>query len=172
MNKLLLFFSLSLSFTSFSQEIFVYKSGGKILQNGVVVPPNKVREILSTNQHALEIYNAGRVKKTFGNILLTGGLVLLPSYYLYYAANNGTNKVSGNNPSTATIIGKNEVSTVPLYLAGAMIIIAIPIKLGFSNKIRDVVKLMNEDVNKQKTTFIESADFIANSNGIGVSIGF
>ena len=53
-----------------------------------------------------------------------------------------------------------------------MIIIAIPIKLGFSNKIRDVVKLMNEDVNKQKTTFIESADFIANSNGIGVSIGF
>ena len=50
MNKLLLFLSLSLSFTSFSQEIFVYKSGGEILQNGVVVPPNKVREILSTNQ--------------------------------------------------------------------------------------------------------------------------
>ena len=76
MNKLLLFFLLSLSFTSFSQEIFVYKSGGEILQNGVVVPPNKVREILSTNQQALEIYNAGRVKKTFGNILLTGGIIL------------------------------------------------------------------------------------------------
>ena len=76
MNKLLLFFSLSLSFISFSQEIFVYKSGGKIVQNGVVVSPNKVREILSTNQQALEIYNAARVKKTFGNILLTAGLVL------------------------------------------------------------------------------------------------
>ncbi len=53
-----------------------------------------------------------------------------------------------------------------------MIVASIPIKIGFSNKIKQAVVLMNQDLKIQKTTYIESTDMIVNSNGIGVSIKF
>ena len=53
-----------------------------------------------------------------------------------------------------------------------MIILAIPIKIGFSNKIKQAVVLMNQDLKNPKTTLIESSDIIVNSDGIGVSIKF
>lgn len=57
-------------------------------------------------------------------------------------------------------------------IGGIMSAAAIPIKIGFSKKIKKSIILMNEDAKNPKTTFIESSEIIANSNGIGISIKF
>ena len=58
-------------------------------------------------------------------------------------------------------------------MSGAVIIIAIPIKLGFSKKIKRAVSLVNEDFKKPTTGFnIESTSFVSNANGFGISITF
>ena len=60
-----------------------------------------------------------------------------------------------------------------VFVGGALVIIAIPIKIGFSKKIKKAVSLMNEDLKNPKTGFnIESTSFISNSNGVGISITF
>ena len=171
MRKVLLLLVSIISFVSNAQNIYKFEKKGRITENGVVLSPSKVRDVLANNQAALQVYNNGRSKKTFGNVLLTTGLVLLPSYFVYYNQNSGIIDTATYSNYRSNITYK-EVSTVPFYLAGAMIIVAIPIKIGFSSKIRKAVDMMNEDVQKPKTTFIESADFISNANGFGISLSF
>ena len=53
-----------------------------------------------------------------------------------------------------------------------MLITAIPVKIGFSNKIRQAISLANQDLRNPKTSYIESTDLVINSNGIGFQITF
>lgn len=167
MKKSVLLLLIIFSLKSFSQEVFKFKSGGRVLQNGKIISPTDIRAQFNYNQNIIDLYDAGRSKKTFGNVLLYGGIGtvlygLIDDQYFRKTKldSRGYPYVAENNPVGFYVIG------------GIMIVSAIPIKIGFSNKIRKAVKLMNEDINKQKTTYIESADFIANSNGVGVSITF
>ena len=67
---LLLFFCI---LQSHAQKL-VYKSNGTILNSeNQQISPDQVRELLKDNQKLLAEYNAGRSKKTLGNILLIGG---------------------------------------------------------------------------------------------------
>ena len=155
---ILLFFVCSLQ--SFSQKL-VYKSNGNILNSeNQNISPDQVRELLKDNEKLLANYNAGRSKKTIGNVLLIGGSALVIGDLIVGATTNGNTTVTGNSiqternyPSALTFVG----------LAG--LVIAIPVKIGFSNKIEKVVT----DYNNQLTTGYNKPklDLITNSNGIG-----
>lgn len=121
----------------------------------------EVRSLYANNPEALRLYNTGMAKKTIGNILLYGGItsVIVKHYSALTTSNNGPNTESYNNV---------------LYFVGAgAALIAIPIKIGFSRKIKKSVLLINEDLRNSQTGFnIESTTFISNSNGVGFSITF
>lgn len=158
MKNLILVFVFFLSGVSFCQENFTFKSGGRIIQNRNVLSTEKVREILVNNQPALDLYEAGRNKKTIGNILLYGGIGAFGFYAVQYVK-----------------AGSQEygIKDHSLLIGGcAAILISIPIKIGFSNKIKQALVLMNQDLKLVKTTNIETTDLVINSNGIGLSITF
>lgn len=150
----------------FSQNVYTFGNGGKVLENGIKISPEKVREIFTNSQQVTDLYDAGRTKKTVGNILLWDGFALLIGKFY-----NDSSVYSYLGPDKYSIIIV-EKSRYPYAIAGAMIIAAIPIKIGFSNKIKQAVALMNQDFKNPKTAFIESSDIIVNSNGIGISLKF
>jgi hypothetical protein len=54
-----------------------------------------------------------------------------------------------------------------------MVIASIPIKIGYSKKIKTSVNMINEDLKNPQTGFnIESTYIISNSDGIGISVSF
>ncbi len=83
MKKLILIVVLFVAFSGFSQELYTFKNGGRITQNGKVISPERIREILVNNQSALNLYEAGRNKKTIGSMLLWGGFATLIGKFYY-----------------------------------------------------------------------------------------
>ena len=143
------------SMVTYSQEIYTFKSSGRVFDSqNQKISPDEVRDLLITNQPALELYEAGRNKKTFGNILL----IL------------GSGSIIGD-----LIIGSTRNVVYPTaltYIGIPSLLMAIPIKIGFSKKIKKAVKMLNEDNIKTKTSSIENTSIIANTNGVGLSITF
>ncbi len=162
MRKLLLLLLLIIPFFSFSQDILTYKSGGRIFNsNNQKLNSDEVRSLLSNNSDALNLYNAGKSKQTLGNILLYGGIstVIINHYSIIQNAKNKGDINSSRN--------------IPYIIGGGLILTAIPIKIGFSKKIKKAVNLTNVDIKNPKTGFnLESTNFISNSNGVGFSFTF
>lgn len=163
---LVLFFLGSLP--SFAQK-WIYKSNGTIFntENQKIIP-DQVREVLANNEKLLAEYNAGRSKKTAGNVLLIGGFGLIAADLISGATSDGNTTVSGNGYS---IQSDKNYPTVLTYIGVAAVVIAIPIKIGFSKKIRNVVSEYN---NLEKLGYSDSnfkkLDLITNSNGIGLRL--
>jgi hypothetical protein len=182
MKKIILIITLLFTFLSFSQNIYTFKSGGRILENGKLISPTEIRELIRNNKEALEVYNSGRNKKTFGNVLLYGGIVTMIGKIAYDAthppkliqtAQSSYTYGPYNNTAYIYNYAYEPAPSRALYFIGAgFIISSIPIKIGFSNKIRQAIALINKDARTPKTTFVESSEIIANSNGIGISIKF
>ena len=171
MNKPLFFlFIFFCSLQTFSQKL-VCKSNGTILNSeNQKISPDQVWELLKDNQKLLADYNAGRTKKTFGNILLIGGLGLLTADLIHGATASGMTAVptGGGYYSLQT---EKTYPTALTYVGVMAVIIAIPVKIGFSKKIKNVVTEYNNQMatgynqlNKQKL------DLITNSNGIGLRL--
>jgi hypothetical protein len=166
MNKsIILLFFLFCSTASFSQKL-MYQSNGNILNSeNQKISPDQVRELLKDNEKLLADYNAGRSKKTVGNILLISGPVFLfvgTFTYLISGFDSGMNGeyVEESDKSIPKIIA---------FVGLAELLIAIPIKIGFSKKIKNVVT----DYNNQSATGFNQynnpkLDLITNSNGIGL----
>ncbi len=153
-KQLFLFLFLICSLHSFSQKL-IYNSNGNILNSeNHKITPDQVRELLVNNEKLLADYNAGRSKKTAGNVLIVGGLLFLAGDLASgITANINSDKVY---PSALT------------YIGFASLLIAIPVKIGFSKKIKNVVT----EYNNQKATGnldfnTKKIDFITNANGIG-----
>jgi hypothetical protein len=152
------------SLHSFSQKL-IYNSNGNILNSeNQKITPDQVRELLVNNEQLLADYNAGRSKKTAGNILMTFGIGAMLTDLIVAATTGGGVEISYDN----TLKQKRYYPTALTYLGAGLFIVAIPVKIGFSKKIRNVVTEYNTqkatgnlDLNKQKL------DFITNSNGVG-----
>lgn len=154
MKKTFVFILLLLPIFAFSQEPYAYKRGGKVYENNVRLTPNEIEFYFSSNKEIMHLYNSGMQKKIGGNFLIYGGLVTLVV---------GTNQVD------------REVNSAPIFLGIGTVctLIGIPVKIGYNKRIKKAVKLMNAEIKNQKTSFdFQSAAFIANSNGIGISINF
>jgi hypothetical protein len=153
---LLLFFCI---LQSHSQKL-VYKSNGTILNSeNQKISPDQVRELLKDNQKLLADYNGGRSKKTVGNVLLIGGLGLIATDLVIGANTDGNTTVTGNSIQTE----RNYPSALT-FVGLAAVAVAIPVKIGFSKKIRNVVT----EYNNQSATGYNNPklDLITNSNGI------
>jgi hypothetical protein len=155
---LLLFFCI---LPSHAQKL-VYKSNGNILNSeNQPISPDQVRELLKDNQKLLADYNGGRSKKTVGNVLLIGGFGLIATDLVIGANTNGNTTVTGNSIQTE----RNYPSALT-FVGLAALAVAIPVKMGFSKKIRNVVTEYN---NQNATGFnTPKLDLITNSNGIGL----
>ena len=151
---------------SHSQKI-VYKSNGNIVNSeNQQISPDQVRELLKDNQKLLTDYNDGRSKKTVGNVLLIGGSALIVTDMI-------TNLFSKQKLTYSTDLSHSIIKvenriypSVFTYIGIVAIIVAIPVKMGFSKKIENVVT----EYNNQNATGYNNPklDLITNSNGIGL----
>ncbi len=156
MKALLLSLVLFCSIVASAQHLF-YKSGGAIFDaNNERIRPGKVRSILANKPELLAQYNEGKAKKTIGNILLLVGYGLAAKD-LYTCA-------------TTDVL----YPTALTYLGAAAVVIAIPIKAGYSKKIKRMTETYNQelDENTAADNGIEQMSLISNQNGIGVRITF
>ena len=159
MNKsFLMLFLLFAVLQSFSQKI-IYTSNGNIQNSGKVnISPYQVRELLKDNQKLLNDYNIGRDKKTIGNILLIGGPLLIVTD-LMLGLTTDTGSQNGSQKTYPSVL---------TYVGFAAIVIAIPVKIGFSKKIKNVVSEFNS---LNKVGFApddKKLYLISNTNGIGL----
>lgn len=152
------------SLQSFSQQL-IYKSNGNILNSeNQKISPKQVRELLKDNDKLLANYNAGRSKKTVGNILLYGGLGFVIADIIRGTTASGITSA----PTGGGYYELKSEKTYPkamTYLGVAAVVIAIPVKIGFSKKIKNVVT----EYNNLKTTGYNNPklNLITNSQGIG-----
>jgi hypothetical protein len=139
--------------------------------------PDQVRELLKDNTKLLADYNAGRAKKTGGNVLLYGGIGIFFGKLLHNSLTDNSEVIENPNWNNGnsygfqhTVIYKRRNANL-YYVGMASIIAAIPVKIGFSKKIRNVVTEYNNQkaigYNQMNTPKL---DFITDSNGIGVRL--
>lgn len=147
---IIILFIFLLGFQTYALKL-TYTSNGNISDSEHnKITPNKIRALLANNEKLLTSYNAGRSKKTLGNVLLIGGFALV---------------------ATDLLVGLNADVVYPsvlTYIGLAAIVIAIPVKIGFQKKIKNVVEEYNKgltvgynDLNNQKL------ELITNTNGLG-----
>lgn len=145
----------------FSQDTLVCKKNGKIFNSSnQKLTSDEVKDLMKTNLKATDLYSAGKTKQILGNIFLYGGIATVAINH-YSALQKAKN-----------IEDSETISNVPYIIGGAMIIMAIPIKIGFSKKIQKAVSLINDDLKNPKTTSYIETFFVSNSNGIGISLTF
>ena len=161
-NLILISLLITCSFT-YGQDVLIYKSGGRVFNaNNQKISSDDVRALMMTNPEALNLYNSGRTKKTLGNILLYGGIATFSIKHISII-----NKYK-NNP-----YGTVDSNNILYFVSAGIILVSLPIKIGYSKKIEQAVSLINADFKNPKTTFnIESTQIIANRNGIGLAITF
>ena len=160
--KKIIFIVIFFPIICFSQDQLTYKSGGRIYNSdNQKLTGDDVRSMMAQNSEELKLYNAGKSKQTVGNIMLYGGIATVAINH-YSILQNAKNKGAINSDRN-----------IPYIIGAGLIITAIPIKIGFSKKIKKAVTLINEGLKNPKTSFnIESTNFISNSNGLGISITF
>ncbi len=139
-----------------AQEEFYYSGWGKIRDSaGYKVSPKEIRAKYANNYEILEFYNSGRTKQAFGNALIVGGSVFIVA------------------PLAAALYGPGMLNTTPMLAGAVMLVLAVPIKIGFKKKMEYVVDRMNDlDRRPKQANIIDNTMIIANSNGVGLSITF
>jgi hypothetical protein len=154
MKKLIFLVTFCVTNILFSQ-LLVYKSNGNITDiAGNNLKVSDVKSLLSVDSELLKSYELGRDKKTLGNVMYIGGATLIIADLA-----KGATSVSGY-PSILTYIG---IGTI---------VLAIPVKMGFSKKISQVVNDYNQKLENQSLIKIEEVTLINNQNGIGFRISF
>ncbi|WP_396170473.1 hypothetical protein [Flavobacterium sp.] len=167
MIKTLLVLSLFFCILQSHSQKLVSKSNGTILNSeNQQISPDQVRELLKNNQKLLADYNAGRSKKTVGNVLLIGGLGLMAIDVVIGANTDGNTTVTGNSIQTE----RNYPSALT-FVGLAALAVAIPVKIGFSKKIKNVVNEYNYQSTLGYNALNNSKlDLITNANGIGLRL--
>jgi hypothetical protein len=165
----ILFFTL-LSMVCYSQQL-TYKSGGCVYNAAnQKVAPVEVRNLLANNAEALSLYNAGRNKKTWGNVLFYGGLGLVATNLVIgMNTDNTTVSYSGNGyyPSAKS----ERTNMTAAAIGGALIIASIPIKIGYPKKIKAALNSYNSGVADNNKTGTETT-LVAGISQIGLKITF
>ncbi len=151
MKKLLITFIFLIPFFVTSQQLY-YGSGGTVLNSEYKkINPIEVRSLLEKNTEALSLYNTGRDKKTFGNVLFYGGFGLIVANVVFAANTDNTNYSYSNN-GVVNADSKRSSMTVAL-IGGAFVVLSIPIKIGYIKKIKSAISKYNKGLtDNYKTT--------------------
>jgi hypothetical protein len=163
MKKNITTLMLLVTFAAFSQQL-TYKSGGAVYNGeNKKLSPNEVRTLLATNSEALSLYNAGRNKKTWGNVLFYGGLGLVATNLIVSANTDNTTVSSYNSNSYGSpSVHSESANMTAAIIGGALIVASIPIKIGFPKKIKAALDKYNTGLvdnysPKHQVTLIASA---------------
>ncbi len=162
--KILIFAFLFISTLSFSQETYTFKSGGRVFENNKRIKTQEIETYFGHQPEIVNLYKAGRTKKTIGNIFLYGGITTIILKH-YDRVTNSNDVLNGNTKKDTNV----------MYFVGAGIaLVAIPIKIGFQRKIKKSILLMNEEIasQKQNTSLNYETNIIANTNGVGLKLTF
>jgi|688.fasta_scaffold741900_2 hypothetical protein len=152
---------------SFSQETYTFKNGGRVFENNERLNSIEVNKKFSSNSEILKLYNNGRNRKTAGNLLLWGGI---GTGIIKFLSDTNQNVEQDNRG----YIKVKQTSNVLYFVTGSMVLIAIPIKIGFQKKIKKSIILMNDEMKlqKQNTGINFESNIIANANGVGLKLTF
>lgn len=153
-----------ISLTVFAQTPYSYRSGGRIFDGDQKLTRSDIENSYGSNTAIMELYNAGKAKQTWGNVLFYGGIttVIIKHYTMIQ-----------NHSSQNGSISQKSTNNIAYFVGFGMIAVAIPIKLGYPKKIKKAVDLMNQEIQSQNSTFhIESLHLISNEKGIGIAINF
>jgi len=170
MKTTILIAFLIISLTGFSQQL-TYGSGGTVYNSeNTKVTPDGVRQRLKNNKEALSLYNSGRSKKTWGNILFYSGLGLMATNVIVGMNTDNTTTSypgNGNYPS----VKSERTDMTAAIIGGAMIVASIPVKIGYPKKIKSALGLYNNSLtdhykSQPRTTLLASV------NQIGFKIEF
>lgn len=165
-NFTILFLMLTLA--GFSQGKLTYGSGGTVYNaEGQKVRTDLVRALMNENAEALALYNSGRNKKTWGNILFYGGIGLAATN-LIIEMNKSDMPKNWDGYGPAPVERANMTAAI---IGSAMIIASIPIKIGYPKKIKAALEKYNAGLAdnyklEPKTTLI------ASTNQIGLRVEF
>lgn len=158
---------------TFSQQL-TYKSGGAVYNGeNKKLSPNQVRALLANNSEALSLYNAGRNKKTWGNVLLYGGLGLVATNLIVSANTDNTtvSNYNSNNPYSSPSIHSERANMTAAIIGGALIVASIPIKIGFPKKIKAALDKYNTSLADSYSPK-HQVTLLANVNQIGFRLEF
>ncbi len=158
MKKTIAFLVTILPLLAFSQQLH-YDSGGTVYnsENKKIIP-SEMRILLEKNNEALKFYDAGRYKKTWGNVLFYGGLALITTN-LIVALNTDNTTYSGSSDNPT--IQSDRVSGTFAIIGGILVAVSILVKIGYPKKIKLAIEnynkgLVNSYDSKQKLTIIAS----------------
>lgn len=152
--KKLLFIFLFVVATTNAQNTFSYETGGHVSENGIKLTPTEVREKFIKNYNALEKYDIGRNKKSWGNFFFYGGLVGIGiNAYTYQA-------------------GSLTAGPEMLIIGGAMVLISIPIKLNYTKRVKESIELMNASTGNKPKTVAYQFNIMPTTNGLALSLHF
>lgn len=144
----------------------VFVGSSKILLNQLKIEPDEVRAIMKTNSYVLDDYNSGKTLQTLGNISLGLGIGLFVGGGLSNLSK--ANKASDNtNPYAAPTESKG--SPKPLIAGIVLAIIAIPLKICGSSKIKKSVEVYNDKPTAFNQKQNIELNIIASQHGIGLS---
>ena len=161
MIRLLFFFMLA-SVSGISQELTVKSRGRVFDEQGNKMTSASVRETLKDNPEALFMYNSGREKKTWGNILIASGITLAATN-LAVGLYGDTTRINSDG-----VVETRKVRPTLAIIGGAMIVAAIPIKIGYTRKIKAAIDTYNQMPAKAST----EVSLVADPNGFGIQVVF
>lgn len=164
----ILFFILSAA--GFAQQLKYGTAGTVYDSEGKKVKTNTVRAILADNSpEALKLYNAGRSKKTFGNILFYGGLGLIAANVIS-EMNSDINDgfTTSNSGMTYT---QDRANMTMAVIGGAFLAASIPIKIGYPKRIKKALGIYNAKVAYNDDEKIQTV-IVASNNQIGLKVIF
>ena len=161
---------LLLTFAGYSQQL-TYGSGGRVYNSeNKKLRPDQARALLADNPESLALYNSGRNKKTWGNVLFYGGLGLVATN-LVIAMNSDDISTSypGNGYYPSPQSERSNMTAA--IIGGALLVASIPIKIGYPRKIKSALEKYNNGLantykSEPKTTLL------ASTNQIGFRIEF
>jgi hypothetical protein len=170
MKKSITIAFLMLSFAGFSQQL-TYGSGGTVYnEDHLKLSPNLVRQFLVNDKEALKLYDAGRSKKTWGNVFFYGGLgLIVTNVAMGLNEDIGDTKTSSNGYVTS--VESKQTSFTAGIIGGALLIASIPIKVGYPKKIKAALAKHNSSVASNER-FVPKTTLLASVNQIGVRIEF
>ena len=166
MKKLLILFALLLATAfSYSQKLTVNESGNVFDSQNNKWTVTEVRDILYTNPKALELYKEGREKKTWGNVLIFGGLTAVATNVVINATTDNVKYEYGQ-------IKRSEQTFVPAIIGAAMIVVGIPVKIGHTKRVKKAIEMHNNGLNQTTAKVATQLTFLASSNQVGFKLQF
>jgi len=158
---------------AFSQQL-KYKSGGVVYNSeNKKLSSNEVRALLANNIEALSLYNDGRFKKTWGNVLFYGGLGLVVTNLIVNSTSDNTtvSSYNSNNPYSSPSLHSEKADMTAAIIGGALIAVSIPIKVGFPRKIKAALDKYNTGLADNYSPR-HQLTLLASANQIGFKLEF